>query len=328
MNEDFDNHCPFPQTGPTRSLATLLLGAACLVAAAAACIAAIGYLNRGAAAPVPAEAASPRPTNWRVHLVESTQNGIVHVVARNQAGTGFVVARNDQYALVLTNRHVIANENTGRPMRTISIRLKDRTRLPTELAALPADEEIDLALLRVKDPGGRLAPLELADFNRDPIGVEVAAIGHPFDLDYTVTDGIISARRDGMMIQHTAQTNPGNSGGPLFNCFFQAIGVNTSFFAGDGMAPLNGGLNFATRADYVTNGEWEFSLDIAGLLDSIRVDGAPEPEPEPEAEPAPEAVEELPAAPPPGNGKLDKQRRLEASEDQAEDTIETETENE
>jgi len=213
-----------------------------------------------------------REINWRSRLVEDAHDSVVFVKTKGQAGTGFVVARTPDYALVLTNRHVIASEYTGRIFRSATVYMLDDTRLATGIAALPEDGDIDLALLRVSDPEQRLKPLVLGNFTKDKTGDAVAAIGHPFGLDYTITDGIISARREDLQIQHTAQINPGNSGGPLFNSHGEVIGVNTSYLAGDGDEPLNGGINFAFRADYIVNGEWKYLIDIDDLLQAIDID--------------------------------------------------------
>ena len=81
-----------------------------------------------------------------------------------------------------------------------------------------------------------------------------------------MSDGIISASRDDMLIQSTATINPGNSGGPLLNKNGHVIGVNTFYYEG------SQGLFFAFRADYVLErGSWNYYEDIDSLLSKIRV---------------------------------------------------------
>ena len=113
-------------------------------------------------------------------------------------------------------------------------------------------------------PAAALAPATFGDSDAVRVGESVFAIGNPFDLDFTVTSGIISGigreaerRLNGRSIRGVLQTdaamNPGNSGGPLFNAAGEVIGINTAvenplgqnFFVGVGYAvPSNTALRF------------------------------------------------------------------------------------
>jgi S1-C subfamily serine protease len=134
-----------------------------------------------------------------------------------------------------------------------------------QVVGLPQDGEIDLALLEVVGSG--LRPLgRIAPFGDIRTGERVVAIGHPLGLDYTITDGIVSAKRSGLLLQTSAAINPGNSGGPLVNRSGHVVGVNTMT-----VDPEAGhGLGFAVRADLVLSDQaWTFSRDVRALLQRI-----------------------------------------------------------
>ena len=95
----------------------------------------------------------------------------------------------------------------------------------------------------------------------------MAAVGHPLGLEYTITDGIISAKRGGMLLQTSTPINPGNSGGPLINRRGDIVGVNTMM-----ISPEHGqSLAFAFRADLLRDREqWQYLMDVSGLLARVR----------------------------------------------------------
>jgi S1-C subfamily serine protease len=102
-----------------------------------------------------------------------------------------------------------------------------------------SDASADLAILRINGP--ELQPLVLGDSDAVRVGDIVLAIGNPFGLEETVTNGIISATgrrilRDAWVdfLQTNAEINPGNSGGPLVNIRGEVIGINTAIAAGRG----------------------------------------------------------------------------------------------
>ena len=136
------------------------------------------------------------------------------------SGTGFII---DSDGTIITNEHVISGG------KSIEIALHDGTTF-TEVMLLAEDARLDLAVLRI-DTDKELKTTTLADSDLIEVGERVVAIGNPLGLDYTMTDGLISARRvwrDRNMIQISAPLSPGNSGGPLFNMRGEVIGVNTA----------------------------------------------------------------------------------------------------
>lgn len=144
-------------------------------------------------------------------------------------GSGFFVSA-DGY--IVTNNHVVSGADT------IKVTM-DRNGKSTDFKAvlIGADEETDLALLKVDSP----TPLPYLVFgNSDAlkVGEWLLAIGNPFGLDHSVTAGILSAKgrniRSGPFdnfLQTDASINPGNSGGPLLNLAGQVVGINTAIIA-------------------------------------------------------------------------------------------------
>jgi serine protease Do len=150
-------------------------------------------------------------------------------------GSGVVVSA-DGY--ILTNNHVIVGESGQlRQLPAITVALGDRREI--EARIIGVDPETDLALVKVNAtnlptiPWGNSDQLKVAEW--------VMAIGNPFQLNQTVTLGIVSAlgRRVGIteyedFIQTDAAINPGNSGGALVNARGELVGINTAIFSQSG----------------------------------------------------------------------------------------------
>lgn len=143
-------------------------------------------------------------------------------------GSGVVISKEGH---VLTNNHVIAN------MDEISVQLNDGRIEPARVIGV--DEAADIAVLQVEAKG--LAPLALGDSDAVKVGQYVLAVGSPFGLQETVTDGIISATGRRQMsdsanefFQTSAPINPGNSGGPLVNLRGEIIGINAAIYSQSG----------------------------------------------------------------------------------------------
>ena len=144
-------------------------------------------------------------------------------------GSGFIVSA-DGY--VLTNAHVVDGADE------VYVTLTDKREFKAKV--LGADARADVAVLKID--GGKLPFLPIGDPNKSRVGEWVIAIGSPFNLENTVTSGIISAKaRDTgdllPLIQSDVAVNPGNSGGPLINMRGEVIGINSQ------IATLSGGYN-------------------------------------------------------------------------------------
>jgi serine protease Do len=139
-------------------------------------------------------------------------------------GSGFII---DADGVVMTNAHVVRNADE------VVVVLSDGTEHRAK--DVRTDEFADVAVLRI-DAGRKLPTLPLGDDGQVEIGDWVLAVGSPFGLESTVTQGIISAKSRGLrnmptrqeFLQTDAAINPGNSGGPLVNLRGEVIGINTA----------------------------------------------------------------------------------------------------
>lgn len=165
-----------------------------------------------------------------------------------EGGTGSgVIMSADGY--IITNNHVVVDENTGVQQDKITVYMSDGTSFPAEVVGL--DEQTDLAVLKIDPAGTTLTPAEFGDSNSLQVGEEVYAIGSPggLELANTITGGHISALNRDItiddrvmsLIQTDAAINPGNSGGALINKYGQVIGITSaklgiSYYEGLGFA--------------------------------------------------------------------------------------------
>jgi serine protease Do len=148
---------------------------------------------------------------------------------RSGVGSGVIV---DAAGIVLTNNHVVEGADT------VTVELPDgRTFKATEIKT---DPDSDLAVVRLAD-ARNLPTAKLGDSDKLEIGDWVIAIGNPFELETTVSAGIISAKgrelasaRRAKFLQTDAAINPGNSGGPLVNLAGEVVGINTAIASSSG----------------------------------------------------------------------------------------------
>ena len=147
---------------------------------------------------------------------------------RQQAGSGFII---DPDGFILTNNHVILGA------QKIEVIFNDNTKATAKI--IGSDEASDIALIKVEGKKDLVAAA-LGDSDKAQVGQLVFALGAPFGLDRTFTQGVISAKQRHIdnsrysRIQTDAAINMGNSGGPLLNIYSQVIGVNQSIFSTSG----------------------------------------------------------------------------------------------
>ena len=163
-------------------------------------------------------------------------------MVQNALGSGVIVTNEGH---IITNNHVVDQVDE------IEVQLSDGRTKKARLVG--ADSQVDLAVLKIDDPG--VKPLKLADSDMVQAGDFVLAIGNPFGFDETVTDGIISSkmrpnRTDafGDLLQTNAAINPGNSGGPLINLRGEVVGINTAIISRSGGSQ---GIGFAIPSNTV-----------------------------------------------------------------------------
>ena len=139
-------------------------------------------------------------------------------------------------AIVSKEGHIVTNDHVIRGMQAIEVELSDGRRRPARL--IGTDPGTDLAVLKID--ASDLQPLPIGDSKEVEVGETVMAVGNPYGLEESVTQGIISAKdRHGNeiladLIQTDAQINPGNSGGPLVNVRGELIGINDAIASDTG----------------------------------------------------------------------------------------------
>jgi len=158
-------------------------------------------------------------------------------------GSGIVI---DNNGTILTNYHVVEN--------AVKVQVSFEKGKNVEAKVVGKDPSHDLAILRIPTDGLTLHPLTLGNSSAVQVGDPVLAIGNPFDLERTLTTGVISALQrtitapNGFTIDNVLQTdapiNPGNSGGPLLNAEGEVIGINSQIETG-GSGDGSVGIGFA-----------------------------------------------------------------------------------
>ena len=159
-------------------------------------------------------------------------------------GSGVIV---DASGLIVTNHHVIEG------MTEVKVALADRREFAAEIVL--RDPRTDLAVLKIKAQE-KFATLELGDSDALEVGDFVIAIGNPFGVGQTVTQGIVSALArtqagvadTGFFIQTDAAINPGNSGGALVDLSGRLVGINSAIYSRSGGSI---GIGFAIPANMV-----------------------------------------------------------------------------
>jgi len=156
-------------------------------------------------------------------------------------GSGSVIDANGD---ILTNFHVVENA------QKLTVSFGGDKVYPAKLVG--SDPDTDLAVIKIDPPATGLTVVPLGDSDKLTVGQKVLAIGNPFDLDRTLTTGVISGlqrpirarnnRPIDAAIQTDASINPGNSGGPLLDKFGRMIGINSQI-----LSPAGGsvGVGFA-----------------------------------------------------------------------------------
>ena len=146
----------------------------------------------------------------------------------NSLGSGFIISP-DGY--ILTNAHV------AQDVDKIIVRLSDQRERPAKVIGV--DELTDVAVLKIE--GENLPVVKIGDSDALEVGEWVLAIGSPFGLERTATQGIVSAVGRNLpsgtyvpFIQSDVAVNPGSSGGPLFNLRGEVVGINSQIYSSTG----------------------------------------------------------------------------------------------
>jgi putative serine protease PepD len=215
-----------------------------------------GSGNSGSPAALPAVSSAPlkpRAGQTRATAIYAAASpAVVSVRSSQGTGTGFLI---DNGGTLVTNDHVVGSDSS------VTIKFgTDGAQLNANVVG--TDPSSDLAVLHI-DPSSvphGVKPLQFADSRGVQVGDTVVAIGNPFGLDRTETEGIVSALGRTIqapnnfsidnVIQTDAAINPGNSGGPLLDDAAHVIGVNAQI-ATSGVSSGNVGVGFAIPSNTV-----------------------------------------------------------------------------
>jgi putative serine protease PepD len=248
-----------PTGAPPRTIRLKTAAAVALVAAAVAggAFAAGALLHDDEKVqPLPAVAGKPvapdKGQSRAGKIYAQASPAVVSIRTDSGSGTGFLIDRN---GTLVTNAHVVGNAD-----RVIVKFGPDGRSLDGEVKG--SDPSSDLAVVTI-DPGSaprNAKPLQFADSRQVRVGDTAIAIGNPFGLDRTATEGIVSGigrsikAPNGFSIDEVIQTdapiNPGNSGGPLLDETGRVMGVNSQI-ATAGNSQGNVGIGFAVPSNTV-----------------------------------------------------------------------------
>lgn len=160
-------------------------------------------------------------------------------------GSGVIVSKEGH---VITNHHVIAGQK--------KIRITLHGGKSYSATMVGEDPLLDIAVIKI-DSNETFTPLKLGDSSQVEVGQLVFAVGNPFGLGETVTQGIISAKERSLsdnqrdLFQTDAAINPGNSGGPLVNLTGEIIGINVAIYSRDRTNPGFQGVGFSIPSNEV-----------------------------------------------------------------------------
>ena len=197
-----------------------------------------------------------------IQLFKQTAPSVVHItnlgvtrdffsfdVLKIPRGTGSGIVW-DKEGHIVTNYHVVKGA------QAVKVTLADHS--TWEATRVAADPDRDLAVVWINAPKSRLKPILIGKSEDLQVGQKTFAIGNPFGLDQTLTQGLVSAlgreieadtgRTIKGAIQTDAAINPGNSGGPLLDSAGRLIGVNTAIVSPSGSSA---GIGFAIPVDEV-----------------------------------------------------------------------------
>ena len=221
-------------------------------------------------------------------VVQVTQNS--NIPGMSRLGSGFVY---DKEGHIVTNYHVVAGDNIN---KEFDITFTDGSAYKAIIVGV--DPFAEIAVLKIPLENNtqvreKLIPLQIGNFSEVSVGQRVAAIGNPFGLSASITEGIVSGLGRTLpalppeigripfvegtpafsipnIIQTDAAINPGNSGGPLLNMRGEVIGINTAIFSTTG---VYSGVGFAIPSylvpkvvpHLITTGEYQHAyLGVSG----------------------------------------------------------------
>lgn len=202
---------------------------------------------------------SSAPTNF-ISAAERVTAAVVNIKTMQESrfdlwGNGSVGSSSGSGVIITPDGYIVTNNHVVEDGDEVEVTLNDKREFKADVIGI--DPSTDLALLKIK--GKELPYLELGNSDSLRVGEWVLAVGNPFNLESTVTAGIVSAKgrsidilegqdRIESFIQTDAAVNPGNSGGALVNTNGELVGVNTAIITRSGRYE---GYSFAVPANLV-----------------------------------------------------------------------------
>lgn len=227
-----------------------------------------------------------------VNLYERVNPAVVSIANEQNSGQGIQTAGTGSGFVISADGYIVTNNHVVDQADRLDVTFADGAIVRAKVVG--TDRYSDLALIKVDKTG--LAFVELANSDEVKVGMRVIAIGNPFGLNGTMTEGIISAKGRTLpeqdpngsgsfsnpnILQTDAAINPGNSGGPLLDSAGRVVGVNTAIrstsSSGMGGQPSNSGIGFAVPSNTVKRvvealkSEGRVRYPYLGIQGAIRV---------------------------------------------------------
>ncbi|MFM8175290.1 MAG: S1C family serine protease [Pirellulaceae bacterium] len=181
-----------------------------------------------------------------IEVYDRCNTGVVYIATKSISRDSFLtlsaVAGSGSGSVLDHQGHILTNYHVIEDARDIQVTLAHGESYPAERVG--QDPDNDIAVLKINAPVELLHPIPLGDSSQLRVGQRILAIGNPFGLERTLSDGIISSlnrqlpsrsnRTMRSIIQINAALNQGNSGGPLLNSQGELIGMNTAIATSTG----------------------------------------------------------------------------------------------
>lgn len=180
------------------------------------------------------------------NIYEVNQQGVVRIRNESGQGTGIVI---DSGGHIITNAHVVGDSET------VLVETSEGTLMPG--AVVRRDTVSDLALIIVHNRDVKWKVIDRTMPSQDRIGSAIYVIGHPLGLGWTVTQGVLSGKREGgdvapiPLFQTDAGISPGNSGGPVFDAQGRFVGLIRSKAVAPGAENIAFAIPASVVADFI-----------------------------------------------------------------------------
>jgi S1-C subfamily serine protease len=203
-------------------------------------------------------------------MVIAIHNSLMVGIPNNDrvCGAGAIIAIRKEGCLVLTSKHIIdALVDYQNEKQDVVISLNDGQLTNAKVVGIHRDLDLSLLLIsKMEDTIYYLQPIR--KYNTIEAGESVFVIGHPEGLAFSISNGLVSQKRNEELIQISAPVSPGNSGGPVYDEYGNLIGIVQSVLDKT-KKPNAENLNFAVRADAIFKKENWYLTDIGNKLISI-----------------------------------------------------------